>query len=77
MAEMHKRQGEAMKIYEYLASHNLPTLQRIAKKYNFNPYKQNNAEKKHGDYLGDSVENLMSHRSYKRINRRVKQTKWD
>ncbi|WP_427340635.1 hypothetical protein [Caloranaerobacter sp. DY30410] len=69
-----------MQIYEYLRKKD--TYNLIVKKYGFNPEKKKQKEektykKKKSDIeLGDSVQNLMKHRAYKRIRGAIRQTKW-
>lgn len=68
-----------MKIYESLIENDLKTLQHIARKYNFNPNNNQTKKRKHkkkDDYLGDSIESLMSSNSYKRVSGSIRQVKW-
>ncbi|MTI49689.1 MAG: hypothetical protein FH761_17805 [Firmicutes bacterium] len=70
-----------MKVFEYLSKNDLPTYQRLARKYDFQVSKQNKSKrksmkKKSEVELGDSIENLMKHRSYKRRKGAIRQTRW-
>lgn len=68
-----------MKIGEYIARTDLPTYQRLKRKYNLNSNKCNKTrkrKKKQTIELGDSVHNLMKHDAHKRIRGRLRQIKW-
>ncbi|WP_069649651.1 hypothetical protein [Caloranaerobacter ferrireducens] len=70
-----------MQIHEYLRKKDIYTYNLIMKKYGFNPEKQKEEKKqkkkKSGIELGDSVQNLMKHRAYKRHRGALKQIRYE
>lgn len=68
-----------MRIGEYIARTDLPTYQRLIKKYNINSNRSNKSKKhkkKQTIELGDSVHNLMKHDAYKRVRGALRQIRW-
>jgi UTP-glucose-1-phosphate uridylyltransferase len=62
--------GDCMTIGEYLYIYDRDMYRKLMKIGRKQKKKKNNIE------LGDSIENLMRHDSYRRQGRRIRQTKW-
>lgn len=71
-----------VKIYEYISKTDIPTYQRIIKRYNFKPDKKHEKkankkkDKKSDIELGDTIENLMRHSAYKRHKGALRQVRY-